>query len=36
VAWGAFIRAARSNATTGSFDALADAVPFDELNGVFS
>ena len=35
VAWGAFIRAARSIAETGTFDALADGVPFDELNGVF-
>lgn len=35
VAWGAFMRAARSIATTGSFDALADAVSFDELNGMF-
>ncbi len=35
VAWGAFIRAARSIAATGSFDALADAVPFDELNDLF-
>jgi 2-methylisocitrate lyase-like PEP mutase family enzyme len=35
VAWGAFIRAARSIAETGSFDAFADAVPFAELNGVF-
>jgi 2-methylisocitrate lyase-like PEP mutase family enzyme len=36
VAWGAFIRAARSLAATGSFDAFADAVPFSELNGVFA
>jgi 2-methylisocitrate lyase-like PEP mutase family enzyme len=35
VAWGAFIRAARSIAATGSFDALADAAPFDELNAAF-
>jgi len=35
VAWGAFIRAARSLLTTGTFDALAEGVPFDELNGVF-
>ena len=35
VAWGAFIRAARSLAATGTFDAFADAVPFAELNGVF-
>ena len=36
VAWGAFIRAARSIATTGRFDAFADAVPFAEINEVFS
>jgi 2-methylisocitrate lyase-like PEP mutase family enzyme len=36
VAWGAFIRAARSIATTGSFDELAGAAPFSELNGLFS
>jgi len=37
VAWGAFIRAARSIATTGQFDeAFADAVPFAEINEVFS
>ncbi|MEP6913852.1 MAG: isocitrate lyase/phosphoenolpyruvate mutase family protein [bacterium] len=36
VAWGAFIRAARSIAETGSFDTFADAAPFDELDGVFS
>ena len=36
VAWGAFIRAARSIATTGRFDAFADAVPFAEINAVFS
>jgi 2-methylisocitrate lyase-like PEP mutase family enzyme len=35
VAWGAFIRAARSIATTGSFDAFEDAASFDELNGLF-
>lgn len=35
VAWGAFIRAARSIAETGSFDAFADAVPFSEINDVF-
>jgi 2-methylisocitrate lyase-like PEP mutase family enzyme len=34
-AWGAFIRAARSIATTGSFDSLADAAPFAELNDLF-
>jgi 2-methylisocitrate lyase-like PEP mutase family enzyme len=36
VAWGAFLRAARSLAETGSFDAFADAAPFSELNGVFA
>jgi 2-methylisocitrate lyase-like PEP mutase family enzyme len=36
VAWGAFIRAARSIATTGKFDNLADAVPFAEINEAFS
>ena len=35
VAWGAFIRAARSIATTGLFDSLADAAPFGELNELF-
>lgn len=35
VAWGAFIRAARSIATTGSFDSFAKAAPFAELNGLF-
>jgi 2-methylisocitrate lyase-like PEP mutase family enzyme len=35
VAWGAFIRAARHLAETGSFDALAGAVPFGEINGFF-
>jgi 2-methylisocitrate lyase-like PEP mutase family enzyme len=34
-AWGGFIRAARSIAEAGSFEALADAVPFAELNGFF-
>src|SRR6266571_2503536 len=32
-AWGGFIRAARAIAEAGTFDALADAVPFAELNG---
>src|SRR5829696_6539751 len=32
VAWGAFMRAARTIATTGSFDDLAGAAPFSELN----
>jgi 2-methylisocitrate lyase-like PEP mutase family enzyme len=36
VAWGAFIRAARNIATTGKFDAFTDAVPFAEINEVFS
>lgn len=36
VAWGAFIRAARSIAETGSFDAFAEAAPFNELDDVFS
>jgi 2-methylisocitrate lyase-like PEP mutase family enzyme len=35
VAWGAFIRAARSIASTGTFDSLADAVPFAEINEIF-
>ena len=35
VAWGAFIRAARNIATTGSFAGLADAAPFAEINDVF-
>jgi 2-methylisocitrate lyase-like PEP mutase family enzyme len=34
VAWGAFIRAARTLAA-GSFDAFADAAPFAEINGFF-
>ena len=36
VAWGAFIRAAKSMAATGSFDAFADAAPYGELNDLFS
>ena len=35
VAWGAFIRTAQSVATTGSFDALAGAASFAELNSLF-
>jgi len=35
VAWGAFIRAARSIKETGSFESLADAAPFSELNQLF-
>ena len=34
-AWGGFIRAARRIASEGRFDALADAVPFGELNAFF-
>jgi 2-methylisocitrate lyase-like PEP mutase family enzyme len=34
-AWGGFVRAARAIAEAGSFDALADALPFAELNGFF-
>ena len=33
--WGAFLRAARAIATEGSFDGLADAAPFSDLNGLF-
>jgi len=36
VAWGAFIRAAKSMATTGSFDAFADAATYGEINDFFS
>lgn len=36
VAWGAFIRASRSIAETGTFDGLKDAAPFDELNRIFT
>jgi 2-methylisocitrate lyase-like PEP mutase family enzyme len=36
VAWGAFIRAARNIATTGTFDSFADATPFAELNELMS
>jgi 2-methylisocitrate lyase-like PEP mutase family enzyme len=35
VAWGAFMRAARSIAETGSFDALAGAAAFSEINDLF-
>jgi 2-methylisocitrate lyase-like PEP mutase family enzyme len=35
VAWAAFMRAARSIAETGAFDALADAAGSAELNGLF-
>jgi 2-methylisocitrate lyase-like PEP mutase family enzyme len=34
-AWGGFIRAAKEIAETGSFDGLADAAPFGDLNGAF-
>jgi 2-methylisocitrate lyase-like PEP mutase family enzyme len=36
VAWGAFIRAARSIQATGSFDAFAEAASFAELNDLFT
>jgi 2-methylisocitrate lyase-like PEP mutase family enzyme len=36
VAWGAFMRAATQIATTGSFDAFADAASFDTLNDLFT
>jgi len=36
VAWGAFMRAARSIAATGTFDALGDSAPFAELNALFA
>ena len=36
VAWSAFIRAARNIADTGTFDSFANAVPFGEINGIFS
>jgi 2-methylisocitrate lyase-like PEP mutase family enzyme len=36
VAWGAFIRAAQSAKSTGTFDSFADAAPFGEINDVFS
>jgi len=36
VAWGAFIRAAKSIAATGSFEAFTDAAPYSELNDLFS
>jgi 2-methylisocitrate lyase-like PEP mutase family enzyme len=35
VAWGAFARAAQEIASKGSFSALADAMPFAELDSVF-
>src|SRR6267142_815597 len=36
VAWGAFVRAAQGIAESGSFEAFADAAPFNELDDVFS
>jgi 2-methylisocitrate lyase-like PEP mutase family enzyme len=36
VAWGAFMRAARRIASAGEFDGFANAVPFAEINEVFS
>jgi 2-methylisocitrate lyase-like PEP mutase family enzyme len=36
VAWGAFMRAARTLAETGSFEAFAGAAPFSELDDLFS
>lgn len=35
VAWGAFLRSARAIAETGTFEPLASAVPFAELNALF-
>lgn len=35
VAWGAFIRAARAIAESGSFDLLSEAAPFADLDAVF-
>ena len=35
VAWGAFMRAAQSIATTGTFDGLGEAAAFTELNKIF-
>jgi len=35
VAWAAFIRAARTISTTGSFDGFADAASSGDLNGIF-
>jgi 2-methylisocitrate lyase-like PEP mutase family enzyme len=35
VAWGAFIRAARDIKEAGSFEAFADAAPFNQLNDLF-
>jgi len=35
VAWGAFLRAARGIAATGTFESFRDAAPFEELNAMF-
>ncbi len=35
VAWGAFMRSSQNIAKTGTFDSLAEATPFSELNGIF-
>lgn len=35
IAWGAFIRAARQIAATGTFESFSDAVPFAEINNIF-
>ena len=35
VAWGAFMRAAQSIATTGTFDSLGDVAAFADLASVF-
>jgi len=35
IAWGAFLRTAKMIVETGSFDSLADAASFDELNQIF-
>jgi 2-methylisocitrate lyase-like PEP mutase family enzyme len=35
VAWGAFLRAARTLAENGTFDGLSEAAPFAELNAMF-
>jgi 2-methylisocitrate lyase-like PEP mutase family enzyme len=36
VAWGAFVKASREIASYGTFTALADAIPFPEINSFFS
>ncbi len=35
-AWGAFMRAAQSISTTGTFDAFADAAPFATFAEIFA